>query len=183
MAHEIIYDRATGQVLLARRIAAPRDDLQPGEGQGKLFIDFDPGDRLIAAFRIDPDKRRLEPRDDFSSPESDVRLALSCDAAAMSPVEDIPALPADGQTQTTVTVEKRALADDRPLVGAAHKNKVKIRTTAGTLSDNIVTLRKGKATFTLRSSTETVVAEVKVWADDIALQASLRIEFTPVGQG
>jgi hypothetical protein len=53
MGFEIIYRRDTGQILLSRRIAAPRDDLTPGEGEDKIFLSLDLADRPVTAFRVD----------------------------------------------------------------------------------------------------------------------------------
>ena len=96
MPYEILYDKTTGQILTTRRIAAPRADLQPDEGQSKLFLDFDFGRLPILAYKINLEKGQVEAREDFVPPERDVRLALSCDAPAVSPIDGIPALPADG---------------------------------------------------------------------------------------
>lgn len=42
-----------------------------------------------------------------------------------------------------------------------------------------VDLEQGRASFDLRSSTETVVAEVRVWAEGMLQPATIPIEFAP----
>jgi hypothetical protein len=177
---EVLFEVDTGTILLTRSIAAPRDDLVPAEGQGKLFVDFDPGDRPVSAFRVNPEQRTIELRADFVEPEMDAELALSSDATATSPIDAIPEIPADGNSLTTITVQKKSVASGRPVTGAGHRNRLSIRTTAGTLSARQLNLERGQASFRLRSSTETVVAEVRVWAEGIPRPATIRIEFAPV---
>ena len=179
MGFEIVYKKETGQILLSRRIAAPRDDLTPGEGEDKLFLAFDFADRPVSAFRVDPERGTLELREDFVEPETGVELSLTSDATDTSPIDGIPEIPADGQSTTNIAVQKKSVATGRPLTGASHNNLLNIRTTAGTLSERQVTLEKGQATFILRSSTETVVAEVRVWAREIPQPATIGIEFAP----
>ena len=179
MGFEIIYKKETGQILLSRRIAAPRDDLTPGEGKDKLFMAFDFGERPVTAFRVDPERGRLELREDFVEPETGVKLMLTSDAKDTSPIDGIPQIPADGRSTTTITVQKKSMVTGRPLTGASHNNLLNIRATGGTLSTHQVNLEKGQATLTLRSSTETVMAEVRVWAREIPQPATINIEFAP----
>ncbi len=181
MPHEIIFDTGTGRILITRKIDAPREDLLPGEGQSKLFLDFDFADRPVAAYKVNLEKQTIEARDDFNFPEYDSRLVLSSNAAMKSPIDGIPGIPADGQSVCIITVEKRSISQDKLLNGANQDNKLNIRTNAGTLSEIQVTLKRGKASFTLRSSTQTVVAEVRVWAAEIPQPASIMIEFLPTG--
>jgi hypothetical protein len=181
MGQEIIYDADTGAILAVREIAAPRDDLAPGEGQRKIFlgeVDFE--GRSLAAFRVNPERGTVEPRADFAAAEADVELALTSDAAARSPIDGIPEIAADGNSSTTITIQKRSTRTGDHLRGAGHRNRVSIRTTAGTLSARQVSLERGEATFTLRSSAETVVAEVRVWAEGIPRPATISVEFAPV---
>lgn len=180
MPYEIVYDEESGRVLLARPIAAPREDLVAGEGQAKLFLEFDFAGRPLSAFCVDPDARTLVLREDWVEPEQDVELKLSTDASTTSPIDGIPEVPADGESVVTITVQKMSLTSGRPLTGARHNNRLNIRTTAGTLSARQVNLDKGQASFTLRSSTETVVTEVRVWAEEIPQPATIRVEFAPV---
>jgi hypothetical protein len=180
MGFEIVYKKDTGQILLSRRAAAPADDLAPGEGEDKVFLSLDLENRPMTAFRVDPEQGTLELREDYVEPERGVELSLTSDAADMSPIDGIPAIPADGRSTTALTVQKKVVATGHPLTGAKHKNLLNIRTTAGTLSAPQLNLEKGRTTFTLRSSTETVVAEVRVWATEIPRPAIIRIEFAPV---
>jgi hypothetical protein len=69
---------------------------------------------------------------------------------------------------------------DRALTAASHNNLLTIRTTAGTLSERQMALRRGRAEFRLRSSTEAVVAEVRVTAEGLTDPVTARIEFAPV---
>lgn len=180
MPYEIVFDEASGRPLWARSIAAPREDVVIGEGQARLFLEFDFAGRPLSAFRVDPDAGTLVVREDFVEPEEEVFLELSTDAPATSPIDGIPEVPADGKSKVTITVQKVSAASGRPLTGARHNNRLHIRTTAGTLSARQVNLEKGQASFTLRSSTETVVAEVRVWAEELPQPAMLRCEFAPV---
>jgi hypothetical protein len=180
MPYEIVYDEESKQVLLARPTAAPREDLVLAEGQGKLFLDFDFAGRPLSAFSADPAAGTLVLREDFVEPEQDVALELSTDAPAVSPIDHIPEVPADGESAVTISVQKVSTTSGRPLTGARHSNRLNIRTTAGTLSARQVNLDRGQAAFTLRSSIETVVAEVRVWAEEIPQPATIRIEFAPV---
>jgi hypothetical protein len=125
------------------------------------------------------DAGTVTPRADWTAPETDVRLELTVDSPALSPIDGTAELPADGKAQATITVRKRSLESDRDLTGAQHDNLLTIRTTAGTLSRRQVSLRRGKAKFTLRSSVETVVAEVRVSAETIPQAATIRVEFAP----
>ncbi len=180
MAYEIIYERESGHILATRRSAMPREDMRPSEGQDKLFMVFDFGNRPMSAFRVDADSGELVLRDDWVEPEADVGLTLTVDAPATSPIDDLPEILADGESVAMITVQKISLVTKRPLTGVRHHNRLNIRTTAGTLSARQVYLDKGKATFTLRSSAETVVAELRVWAPDISGVLTTQIEFAPV---
>lgn len=182
MPYEIVYEVESGRILAARSTAAPRADLVLGEGQGKLFLQFDFAGRPLSAFRVDPEAKTLALRDDWIDPEQDVILELSVDAPAVSPIDGIPEIPADGKTEVKITIQKVSTKSGQRLTGARHNNRLNIRTTAGTLSTRQVNLNKGQASFTLRSSTQTVVAEVRVWAAEreIPQSATVRIEFAPV---
>jgi hypothetical protein len=179
MPYEIVYHKETRQILAARRTAAPREDVVLTPEQAVLFTDVDLGERPLASFLVDPDAGTVAPRADWTAPETGVRLELSVDTPAVSPIDGTAELPADGKAQATITVRKRSLESDRDLTGAQHDNLLTIRTTAGTLSRRQVSLRRGKAKFTLRSSVETVVAEVRVSAETIPQAATIRVEFAP----
>lgn len=180
MHYQLVYDTESRRIVAARPTATPRSDIVVGESQAVAFADVDFGDRPLAGYEIDPELGTLVPREDWNPPEADVRLELTVTTASRSPIDDLPELPADGKAKATVTVQKRALDADRALTGASHHNLLTIRTTAGTLSDRQISLRRGRAAFKLRSSTETVVAEVRVSAEGVAEPAVARIEFAPV---
>lgn len=179
MPFEIVYDKENGQVIAARSMAAPKEDLNLVEGQDKLFLDFDFSEQPPSAFRVDSETGTLVQREDWVEPEPATALSVQADAPDFSPIDGIPELPADGESSITITVQKISLHTGNPLTGARHTNLLNIRTTAGTLSARQTSLSQGKANFSLRSSTETVVAEVKVWAKAIPKPAILRVEFAP----
>jgi hypothetical protein len=179
MLYQLVYNTETRGILVAQQTATPREDFVLGPDQAVLFTDVDFGDRPLASFQLDRDTGAVVPRDDWNPPEVGVRLDLTVDTAARSPIDNVPELPADGNSEATVTVQKRTVGSDRALSAASHNNLLTIRTTAGTLSERQVALRRGQAQFKLRSSTETVVAEVRVSADGITQAASIRIEFAP----
>jgi hypothetical protein len=180
MPYEIVYEVESGRILAARPTAAPREDMVLAEGQHKLFLSFDFAGRPLSAFRVDAGARTLALREDWVEAEPDVFLKLSVDAPVVSPIDGIPEIPADGKAEVTITVQKMSTKSDQQLTGTRHNNRLNIRTTAGTLSARQVNLNKGQASLTLRSSAETVVAEVRVWAEEIAQPAPIRIEFAPV---
>jgi hypothetical protein len=180
MLYQLLYNTETGRILAARATATPRDDLVLGPDQAVAFTDVDFDDRPLASFQLDRGTGAVVTREEWIPPEADVRLELTVTAVGRSPIDGTPELPADGTSEATITVQKRALDSDRALSGAAHDNLLTIRTTAGTLSERQIPLRRGRAEFKLRSSSETVVAEVRVSADRIAQDVSARIEFAPV---
>jgi hypothetical protein len=180
MLYQIVYDTDTLRILAARPTATPRDDLLLAPHQAVAFADVDFGDRPLAGFQFDADSRTVVAREDWNPPEVGVRLELTVTTATRSPIDDAPELPANGKSEATIVVQKRALDSDRALNGVSHNNVLTIRTTAGTLSERQLSLRRGRAKFKLRSSTETVVAEVRVSADGIDDPVSVRIEFAPV---
>jgi hypothetical protein len=179
--YEIIYDRATGEIRAARLSAGPGESLVLGEDQERLFTNVDLQRRPVGAYRVHPDTHRIVVKDSWVRPEVGVGLEISTDVDTVSPIDpDAKEIPADGTSVVTVTVQKRSLSSGRALTGAQHDNLLTIRTTAGTLSARQVPLNNGTASFTLRSSTETVVAEVRISAERVPVQATARIEFTPL---
>ena len=180
MPHEIVYDAATGRVVAAQSSAAPRHDIVLSEGQSRMFLSFDFAGLPISAYRVDTGTNTLVLREDWTEPE-EVFLKLEADAsAAASPIDGIPEIPADGQAQIEIVIRKMSQKTGKQLTGSAHKNLLNIRTTAGVLSARQLNLSKGEANFSLRSGTQTVVAEVRVWADEIPRPATIRVEFAPV---
>jgi hypothetical protein len=177
--YEIVYDQATGEILAARPSAAPAEHLVLGQGQARLFADIELAGRPIAAFRVQPATNQIAFREGWTQPEAGAMLEVQSDVQTVSPIDGALEIPADGTSAATFTVQKRSLASGRALTGSQHDNLVTIRTTAGTLSARQLRLQSGKATFTLRSSLETVVAEVRVTAERIPGQSTLRIEFAP----
>jgi hypothetical protein len=180
MLQQLVYHTETRRILAALPTATPRDDLTLGPDQAVAFLDVELGDRPLASLLLDPDSGAVVEREDWNAPETNVRLDLTVTTATRSPIDDSPELPADGTTEATIVVQKRTVDSDRALTAASHNNLLTIRTTAGTLSDRQMPLRRGLATFTLRSSTETVVAELRVAAEGIAEPALARIEFAPL---
>ena len=179
MLCQILYDTTTGRILAARPTATPREDLVLDPDQAVLFADVDFGDSPLASFRMDLATGSVSLRDDWNPPEVGVRLDLTVSGTTPSLIDGIPELPADGTSEAIVTVQKRSVDPDRPLTAASHDNLLTIRTTAGALSERQLALRRGQATFKLRSSTETVLAEVRVSAARIEGVATVRIEFAP----
>lgn len=180
MSYEIVYETEGGRILASRPSNAPRKDLILPKGQGKLFLSFDFAGRPLSAFRVDAEAKTLVPREDWVELEQDAILNLSADAPAVSPIDNIPEIPADGKTKIKITVQKVSSKSGQRMAGARHNNRINIRTTAGTLSARQLNLEKGQAGFTLRSSTETVVAEVRVWAEKISQPVTIRVEFAPI---
>ncbi|WP_328524059.1 hypothetical protein [Kribbella sp. NBC_00359] len=180
MLYQLVYDTQTRRIVAARPTATPRVGLVLGPSQALAFADVDFGDRPMASYVFDPELRALVPREDWNPPEAGVRLELTVTTPARSPIDDVPELSADGTSEATVAVQKRTLDSDRALTAASHRNLLTIRTTAGTLSDRQLSLVRGRAAFTLRSSTETVLAEIRVSAESISEPAIALIEFAPV---
>lgn len=180
MLYQLVYNTGTGRIVASRPTATPREDFVLGPDEAVIFTDVDLGDRPLAGFQLDQDAGTVVPRGDWSPPEPGVRLELTVATAARSPIDDAPELPADGVSEATVTVQKQVTESGRALTGAQHRNLLTIRTTAGTLSVRQVALSRGQASFKLRSSTETVIAEVRVSAEGIEQTASARIEFAPL---
>jgi hypothetical protein len=84
-------------------------------------------------------------------------------------------VPADGTTKTAFTVEIR----DQKGKLTREAVKLLIRTTAGALSAREVTTSNGKASFTLKSSVETVIATVTATAKGFQ-SGTIALEFIPV---
>jgi hypothetical protein len=111
-------------------------------------------------------------------------LMLSCDAPDVHPVDGIPEISADGESFTTITVQK---VDGRGelLKGKDDNDQVYLRSDYGALfsadgKEKIISikLKKGQAAFRLVSERAHRVATVQVFNGDAGLQDSnIRIEF------
>jgi hypothetical protein len=111
-------------------------------------------------------------------------LLLGCDAPDVHPVDGIPEISADGESFTTITVQK---IDERGELQQGEKDNdlLYLRTDYGTLFNaegkqeiTSIKLRKGKAAFRLVSEKARRVATVRVFNADANLQdGSIRIEF------
>jgi len=111
-------------------------------------------------------------------------LMLSCDASDVHPVDGIPEISADGQSFTTITVQK---VDSRGelLQGKNDNDQLYLRSDYGALfsadgKEKIISikLKKGQAAFRLVSETANRVATVQVFNGDAGLQdCYIRIEF------
>jgi hypothetical protein len=140
-------------------IGAPLDQLELRETpKGKLHVAI------------------VEPKHSF--------LLLSCDATDLHPVDGIPEISADGESFTTITVQK---VDDRgePQQGAKDNDQLYLRTDYGTLFNaggdeeiGSIKLKRGQAAFRLVSEKARRVATVQVFnADSNLMDRSIRIEF------
>lgn len=111
-------------------------------------------------------------------------LVLRSDAPDVHPVDGIPEIPADGNSFTSITIQKID-ADGQPLEGKEDADLLYLRTNYGALmSDdgkkevNSIKLVKGQAVFRLASEKAKRVATVEVFNADQSVQnASVRIEF------
>jgi hypothetical protein len=111
-------------------------------------------------------------------------ITLSSDAPDVHPVDGIPEIPADGESFTTISVQK---VDElgQLLHGQNDSDKLYLRTDHGTLFSadgkeeiSFLKLKKGQATFRLVSEKARRVATVQVFnADDGVLDSTIRIEF------
>lgn len=111
-------------------------------------------------------------------------LLLGCDAPDAHPVDGIPEISADGQSFTTITVQKIDERGGRQQ-GEKDNDLLYLRTDYGTLLSadgkeeiNSIKLKKGQAAFRLVSEKAKRVATVQAFNADANLQdRSLRIEF------
>ncbi len=102
--------------------------------------------------------------------------ALSLETQARDADGDgIAEIPADGKTKSEMTVTLAIEEDSTP----SQPIRIRIRTTAGTLSHREVVTKEGKASFTLTSSLETVTAHVSASTEGFQ-PAMLELEFTPL---
>ena len=111
-------------------------------------------------------------------------LLLSCDAQDVHPVDGIPEIAADGESFTTINVQK---IDEQgtPQQGRNDNDQLYLRTDYGALFSadgkeeiNSLKLKKGEAAFRLVSEKNRRVANVQAFnADAYLLNAMIRIEF------
>jgi hypothetical protein len=181
VAYDVVYNQISGDILFVRRAAAPGEDLVLGPGQARVFAEVDLERRSLAGYRVDPATGRVAARRNWVEPTQDAALELGVDVAERSPDGNVD-IPADGQSQVRITVQKRSRATGRALGRVRDNERLSITTTAGTLSTRALELRRGRAEFTLRSSVETVVAEVRVRAEGIPASRTILVEFAPTGQ-
>jgi hypothetical protein len=107
-------------------------------------------------------------------------LELTTDASAVSPLNTIPEIPADGRSTATIYIQKKS-PHGKPLTREEDNDRVVLRTTRGTLSQRQVQLVCGRAQVKLRSSTDTVVADVTAQGENLK-RYMLHIEFAPPEQ-
>jgi hypothetical protein len=104
-------------------------------------------------------------------------LELTTDAPDISPLNGVPEILADGRSTATIFIQKKTRLGE-PLLGEEDNDLVHLRTTRGTLSHRQVRLVRGQAMFTLRSSTDTIVADVTAYGADLK-HHMIHIEFAP----
>ena len=111
-------------------------------------------------------------------------LLLSSDAPDVHPVDGIPEVSADGESFTTITVQK-VVENGEPQQSKNDNDLLYLRTDYGTLFSadgkeqiTSIKLKKGQAAFRLVSEKARRVATVQVFnADANLLDRSIRIEF------
>lgn len=111
-------------------------------------------------------------------------LRLTSDAPDVHPVDGMPEIPADGQSFTTITIQK-VDQHGQPQSDRADNDLLYLRTDYGSLQNadgseeiRIIKLKKGGASFRLVSETVKRVATVQIFNADPELRdANIRIEF------
>ena len=111
-------------------------------------------------------------------------LSLSCDAPDVHPVDGIPEITADGQSFTTIVVQKTDEGGE-PMQGKSDNDQLYLRTDFGTLMSadgkeaiTSLKLKKGQASFRLVSEKPKRMATVQVFsADPQLMDRTIRIEF------
>jgi hypothetical protein len=111
-------------------------------------------------------------------------ISLSCDAQDVHPVDGIPEIPADGESFTTIKVQKID-GQGAPQHGRDDNDQLYLRANYGALFSadgkeeiSSLKLKKGEAAFRLVSEKNRRVAFVQVFnADTNLLDAVIRIEF------
>ncbi len=115
---------------------------------------------------------------------SEAYLAITCDATDLHPVDGLPTVKADGESFTTVTVQKLD-AQGKPKQGTSDNDLLYLRTDYGTLLSadgkeeiSSLKLKKGQASFRLVSEKARRVATVQLFnADASVYNAAFRVEF------
>lgn len=113
--------------------------------------------------------------------ERPAQLELTTDAPDVSPHNNIPEIPADGQSTAKIFIRKKS-PEGHLLTGEADNDLVILHTTRGTLSQRRVRLEQGQAQVTLRSSTDTIIADVTAQGENLK-RYMLHIEFVPPPAG
>lgn len=110
-------------------------------------------------------------------------LHVEVDATSRHPVDDVPQLPADGESACTIRLEKLG-ADGERLSGRGHTDEIYLRTTGGLLRAadgdapaRSVRLRAGQAAFRLIAENAPKLVTVYAFAEDSALRAEIPVEF------
>jgi hypothetical protein len=109
--------------------------------------------------------------------EGSARLELTTDAPDISPYNGIPEIPADGHSTATIFIRKKSPSGE-PLTGDEDNDLIVLHTTRGTLSHRQVRLHHGQAQVTLRSSTDTIIADVTAQGENLR-RYMLHLEFAP----
>jgi hypothetical protein len=115
-------------------------------------------------------------RDVSASPRQNL-LELTTDAQDISNINGVPEIVADGASTANIFIRKLT-PQGEPLTGDEDNDAVLLNTTRGTLSHREVRLERGAARVTLRSSTDSVVADVTARGDDLK-PYMIHIEFAP----
>ncbi len=105
------------------------------------------------------------------------RLELTADAPNISHHNDTHAIAADGRSTTTLFISKKS-ADGKPMTEESDNDLVLLHTTRGTLSDRRVQLKRGQAQVSLRSSTDSIIADVTASGENLK-RYMLHVEFVP----
>ncbi len=112
------------------------------------------------------------------------RLGLMSDANDFHVVDGIPEIPADGESFTTITIQKMT-DEGKQLTRVKDDEEIFLRTNAGMIKDEkgykeirSMGLKNGKGIFRLYSEDRKRVATVEVIsADPFLIDASIKIEF------
>lgn len=112
--------------------------------------------------------------------EGPARLELTTDAPDISPYNGVPEIPADGHSTASIFIRKKSPSGEL-LAGEEDNDLIVLHTTRGTLSQRQVRLQHGQAQVTLRSSTDTIIADVTAHGENLR-RYMLHLEFAPPPQ-
>ncbi|MGN6031929.1 MAG: FG-GAP repeat domain-containing protein [Thermomicrobiales bacterium] len=179
MYHFARYDIESGEVLA--EFTTSSKDLLPLARPGEAFIEVpEEHARRSSAESSDPTRTRLRGtvvdgrfRQIGRVAIHEATLELSADLRDLDG-DGVLDAPADGTTEIPLRI---AVSGTHKGAGSQER-RIRLQTTAGSLSSRFATVAGDTATVTLRTSTETVVANVTATADGCK-GAALLIEFVP----